>query len=293
MWYRKFVLNNEAGEGAGGEGAGSATSSWRDVLPDELKNNPSLVTTKDVASLAKQFVDQQTHLGNAVRIPSENASPEDRMAFYNKIIAKVPGLIVRPDMVNDESREVFHKMVGRPDKPEDYKLIEGLTDNDYTKMLRTAAHKQGLNQAQFTELVSVFPAIAADGQKAAEKADFERKEAITKEWGAATEKNTAIAVSVAEKTGAPPELVEAIKGGKAGMTTLKWLHGLASSFGGEGAHMSTAQGSSAAMTPAEAVAQIAEIRNNRTHPVWNKRDPQHQIAVQEWAKLHEYANPRR
>jgi hypothetical protein len=288
MFIRKFVLREgEGGEGGGGDGA---VASWRDSLPEELRNSPSLVTTKDVASLAKQFVDQQAHLGNAVRIPSENASPEDRQAFYNKLIAKVPGLIVRPDMANGESREAYYKMVGRPDKPEDYKLVEGIQDSDYTKLLRDAAHKQGLNQAQFTELLSVFPAIAEDGKKAAEKADFERKEAIAKEWGAATEKNTLIAASVAEKTGAPPELVQAVKDGKAGMATLKWLHGLASQFGVEGANMSQDKGTIAVMTPSEALARIAEVRNNKAHPVWNKRDPQHRLAVDEWAKLHKYAN---
>lgn len=276
----------------GGEGGGDgATASWRDSLPDDLKNHQSLSTTKDVASLAKQFVDQQAYLGNAVRIPSAEASAEDRKAFHDKIIAKVPGLMIRPDTAKPEDMEAFHRMVGRPDKPEEYELVEGLTENDYTKLLRTAAHKQGLNKTQFKEMVAVFPAIAKQLADANAAAAQERKDAVQKEWGAATAKNTTIATSIAEKTGAPQALIDGIKAGTVDIGTLKWLHGLAAAFGGEGKHLSTDSGNSAAMTPAEAASRITEIRRNKEHPVWNPRDPLHATAVKEWTDLHRYANP--
>ncbi len=286
MILRHALRDKVGDDGAGGEGA-----SWRDTLPEDMRNNPSLLTTKDVPSLAKQFIDQQAHLGNSIRVPSADAGPEDRKAFHEKLIAKVPGLILRPDMTNAESLEAFHRMVGRPDKPEEYELVEGLTDNDYTNLLRTAAHKQGLNKTQFKELVSIFPAIAKEAAKAAEKQAFDNKEAVTKEWGAATAKNTAIAASVAEKTGAPPELVKAISEGNAGLPTLKWLHSLAAHFGGEGKHFAGVSGTPAPMTPAEATARIAEVRNNRQHPVWNARDPLHAQAVLDWAELHRFVKP--
>lgn len=270
---------------------GSPEPSWRDTLPEDMRNNPSLVTTKDVPSLAKQFLDQQAHLGNSIRIPSAEAGPEDKQTFYNKLVTKVPELMLRPDVANPEQREVFHKMLGRPDKPEEYELIADLTDNDYTKLLRTVAHAQGLNKTQFKELTSVFPAIAKEMMKKTEQDALVQREAVTKEWGAAVEKNTAIAASVAEKTGAPAELVEAVKTGKAGITTLKWLHSLASAFGGEGQHFVGAQGTPAPMTPSEAAARIAEIRNNKQHPVWNARDPLHNQAVLDWAALHKFVHP--
>lgn len=286
MILRHALRDKVGGDGDGGEGA-----SWRDTLPEDMRNNPSLLTTKDVPSLAKQFIDQQAHLGNSIRVPSADAGLEDRKAFHEKLIAKVPGLILRPDMTNAESMEAFHKMAGRPDTSEEYELVEGLTDNDYTKLLRVAAHKQGLNKTQFKELVAVFPTIAKELAKTSEKDAFDRKEAITKEWGAATEKNTAIAASVAEKTGAPPALMKAIADGNADVGTLKWLHSLAAAFGGEGKHFAGAQGTPAPMTPTEAVARIAEIRNNKAHPVWNKRDPLHAQAVLDWAELHRFVKP--
>lgn len=284
-----MILKHVFREKTGGEGGGGEGASWRDVLPEDMRNNPSLLTTKDVPALAKQFIDQQAHLGNSVRVPSAEAGAEDKKAFYDKLMAKVPELIMRPDLANAEQREVFHKMMGRPDKGEEYELAEELTDNDYTKMLRGVAHEQGLNKAQFKALTSVFPAIAKEIGKKSEKDAFDRKEAVTKEWGAATEKNTAVAASIAEKTGAPAELVEAIKTGNAGIPTLKWLHSLAAAFGGEGKHFAGAQGTPAPMTPSEAIAQIAEIRNNKQHPVWNMRDPLHDQAVLGWAELHKFA----
>jgi hypothetical protein len=45
------------------------------------------------------------------------------------------------------------------------------------------------------------------------------------------------------------------------------------------------------MTPTEALARIAEIRNNKAHPVWNNRDPLHNQAVADWAQLHKFAGP--
>lgn len=288
-WTGRIYRQPEGEEAAGG-GEGAAAT-WRDSLPEDLRAAPSLATIKDVAALAKSYTEQQQFIGSSIRIPSDNAGEADRKAFYDKLATKVPGLIPRPDINDPIAKETFYKMLGRPDKPEEYELPENVPNDELAGLFRTVAHQQGLNRDQLKAVLGVFPAIAEHATKATEKANFERTEAVKKEWGLATEKNTAIAASVAEKTGAPKELIEAVAKGQAGIGTLKWLHSLAASFGGEGKHFAGVSGQPAPMTPNEAAARIVEIRNNKQHPVWNKRDPLHVQAVQEWVKLHASAKP--
>src|SRR3990170_781823 len=86
-----------AGTGAGGS---SGAADWRTGLPDDLRSHTALADIKDVGGLAKSFVNAQSLIGRSVRIPGEDASAEDREAFYQSL-TKVPGVARLPDG-NDE-----------------------------------------------------------------------------------------------------------------------------------------------------------------------------------------------
>jgi len=58
---------------------------WREGLPDDLKNSPSLVKFKDKASLVKSYLEGEKALSMRVAIPKENANEAEWEAFYKKI----------------------------------------------------------------------------------------------------------------------------------------------------------------------------------------------------------------
>lgn len=57
---------------------------WRDTLPDSLKNTPSLAKFKDVESLAKSYLEGEKTFSSRVAIPKEDAPDADWEAFYRK-----------------------------------------------------------------------------------------------------------------------------------------------------------------------------------------------------------------
>ncbi len=67
---------------------------WKDDLNEDIKSAPAFKDIgDDINDLAKNFLDVQSHLGNAIRIPSAEASEEDVTAFHSRLKEKVPGLI--------------------------------------------------------------------------------------------------------------------------------------------------------------------------------------------------------
>jgi hypothetical protein len=52
------------------------TTDWRANLSDDLRSSKGLESVKDVESLAKQFLDAQSHIGNSIRIPGEDAGQD-------------------------------------------------------------------------------------------------------------------------------------------------------------------------------------------------------------------------
>ncbi len=65
--------------------APAESGDWREGLPDELKNAPSLAKFKDQASLVKSYLEGEKALSARVAIPKENATDAEWEAFYKKI----------------------------------------------------------------------------------------------------------------------------------------------------------------------------------------------------------------
>lgn len=129
------------------------------MLPEELRNEPSLKGYKDVASMAKSLVHAQKELGSRVRIPSADASKEAKAEFYKKL-EMVPGVVVIPEKTDQAGMEAFLTKIGRPKSPDEYKVdldpdvvkyVPGLKDK--VPEFKVLAHKLGLNAEQAMALV--------------------------------------------------------------------------------------------------------------------------------------------
>lgn len=283
--------------GTGGQGGGSGTQDWRtQFISDEyLRGNPALKDFDSVEGLARNFIDLQSHVGNSIRIPSEDAGPEARKEFYKKLGEKVPGLMPVPNSDDPEALATVYNQLGRPESPDKYVIPdmgEGV-DNRTTEQFRDVAHRHGLTQKQFEGIVKDITQANLQGAQQFQAAhDAEMKSLRDQEWGVAYDDNLQLALNVAESTNAPPELVAAIKGNQATAATLKWLYGIGKQMVGEGKPLTSDQNNKdGRMIPSEAAARISEIMNNKQHPYWNPSDPGHNNALKRMLELQKMANP--
>lgn len=267
---------------AGDESQGDQTPNFRESLPEDLRGNSVFDNVKDLTDLATQFANAQSFLGSSIRIPSENASEEDRKKFYEKVMKHAPSLMPKPDPADETAVQTVLAALGRPADPSSYN-IEGAQLSDD---LKKAAHEAGLTQNQFAKMYQTLIKPSLDSS-AARAAEVEKGRAeLAKEWGYAFQVKEQTAQALLQKTGAPAELVDAAAKGQLNANTLRWLDQLATSIGREGLDLVNHGQGGNRMTPAEAQAQINEIMNNRSHAYWNTSDPAHKQAVKDVVDLH-------
>lgn len=108
---------------------GTFSESWREALPEDLRDEDCWNTVTDFKNMAKQFVNQRKAIGkNKIPVPSEKSSQDEWDAFYDAI--------------------------GRPKTPDDYKVevpeeLGELFDEDHLKQAKDMAHKMGITDSQF------------------------------------------------------------------------------------------------------------------------------------------------
>jgi len=113
---------------------GTGTETW---YPTE---HAELVTTKGwtgPADVISSYAALEKGMGNRVKVPTDESTPEERSSFYAKC--------------------------GRPETPEDYKLPELPEGKEYDMELvggiRAIAHESGITDAQFSKLVEKYLGI--------------------------------------------------------------------------------------------------------------------------------------
>ncbi len=267
------------GDGAGGAGAGGDTGGaggaqgaqaggfssedWRAALPEELRSAPGLKDVRDVASLAKQFVDQQAYLGTSIRVPSEEAGEKDWEAFFEKVEARTGGRLMRKTALDDpEQRERILDAMGRPKEPTEYEVPEAaapLLNDEMIGQYRAAAHKAGLTKEQFQQ----FLEDAAKPQLQAQEAQLQEHQQawnqLQAELGAAFTPRQARVLRVMEEAGFSKELIGLAREGRLAVGEWRALDRIGEMLGKEGTQIVTQDGTKEALTPDEARARADEI----------------------------------
>jgi hypothetical protein len=229
------------------EGKPAAPASWRDGLPPDLKDDKSLTRYTDVAALARGHVELQKYQGRSVAFPGENATPQEKAAFEQKV----------------------NTWRGVPESPEKYTLSmpEGLTpDEKGLGEWKSTFHRLGLTQDQVAGLADMYfgsptgnPALAHDALRT-----FGETE-LKKEWGGAFGHNLAIAGRAIKRVGGP-EVFQLLE--QTGLNNhpamVKFWHRLGKDYQEDGAIPTAQHGGP--MGPDDARRKIAEIRADRTHP---------------------------
>lgn len=284
MWTLRPTYREEAGDNEGS--SGYDTSDWKQGLDGELQAAPALKDVKDVNSLAKQFVDLQQHMGRAVRVPGEDASQDAKQQFYQDLINKVPGLMVKPNEEDADAMNAFYDTIGRPKEETGYELpeVEGVDlPEDRANFLRKVAHKNGIGKKQFKGLLSEIMEADKLGMDAHKEKVVESRDRLKREWGEAYEGRENVVLTAAKNSNAPDEIVNAIEKGTMRGESLKWLYGLMAQ-GSEDKNFADSHGA-ARLSPSEAEAQINEIMSNKKGPYWDASDPAHKATVKKVVEL--------
>lgn len=271
---------------------------WRSLLPEDQRDNPiirDLATPEDVV---KSLAEAQGMIGNSIRVPSEEASADDISAFHESLMQKAPGLMLKPDLADDEAMGAIYNQLGRPAEGKDYSVPEiddqGIElDGQMTEVFRDVAHKAGLNQKQFESVVKDITEANIKAAIEARKAHDADTLALSKEWGAVYEDRLATIKNFAQQLRAPQALLAALDNNQVDSDTLKWFHSLSEAIGAEGGALNQdpPNNRSGRMTPSEANARISEINRNKAHAYWNAEDPDHHAALELMIELRKLADP--
>lgn len=258
---------------------------WRAALPPELRDAPALKDTKDIAGLAKQFVDVQTHLGNSIRIPGENAGEADVKAFHEKLVQRVPGLYYFPKEGDEQATAALFEKLGRPKEPKDYEVV---VPKDGTEVpgFRDVVHKNGLTKAQVKNLSEWFSGLQSGQAEQQMKAHTAEVAKLDAEWGAAKPQKIAAIVALAAKTGAPAPMIEAIQKGTMPPAALRWYDSMVKAIGTEGTNLTVDKNlGPVQLTPSEAEKQIDEIMARKEYREKTPLGQSLRDKVQELAKV--------
>lgn len=268
---------SEGNEDLNNNGGSGSEQSWRDSLPDDMRNHPAIQDFKDITGLTKSYLSQQELIGaDRIAIPKEDDT-EGWAKLYNKL--------------------------GRPEKSESYEYTkpagsEGLTfDEDLVKQYQAKFHELGLTKKQGEAIfklyndnvVSKIQNLAADGEK-------RRNDAISvlkAEWGQAYDQNINIARNVIKDLGDEdliPFLEETGLGNDPRL--IKIFYNIATKTS-EDSFRQGGNGGSFLNTPEQAKAKITQLHNDEKFmQAYNtKQHPEHNDAVKRMAALFEQAYP--
>lgn len=294
------TLNNEAvsSEPTPAVEQTTVVTSWKDSLPEDIKSDSTLQDIKDITGLAKSYVASQRMLGNSVRIPGPDASPEARQEFYQKL-TNVPGITRLPDPNDKAATDQFYAALGRPESPDKYNFELDQDVNlvpEDLQNFKELAHATGLTNEQANKLVAFESARAKAAEQAAMQSREQAVEALKSEWGndfqnRLTGAKEMVSYYASKYPDAVNELINSPAGNNPALLVM--LSELYSGMKEKGVVIPNSQSLNYGVSPEEAIQQINEIKENRNHPYWTAPagSPEKEAALAKMSKLFQAAYP--
>jgi len=255
--------------------APDATQAWRLQIPDDIRGEKSLAQIKDIATLAKGYVEAQKSFGSRIPIPTESDTPQERDRKLNEAWGKL----------------------GRPPTPEDYgigepQLAEDVPWNmDVQREFLGQAHTLGLSKDQAEGVLEWYVDQVSQASLHSKQESGKVEETLRSEWGRAYDRNKAFAQRAVEAIGGP-KLKEYFNASGRGNDIE-----LVKAFSRMGKMLAEAQMISGrvegVLGPEEAKKKINSIQANPEHPyhIKFKGAPAHEEAVKEMQELFQLAYP--
>jgi len=237
--------------------SGGSGNEFLNMIPEELRQHPSISPIKDVENLARSYVNAQRLIG------------ADKIA--------VP---VNP---TDEDLDRIYDRLGRPESPSEYGInVDGnvITEElaaDYADI----AHKLRLTPDQAKGVLDYYKSTVeqsgAASLEAAEVAKEQTVESLRSEWGRAFDQKVEAAAQVAQEFGDPDMFnITLADGSKLGDNAefIKAFAKIADFRQTVTSEDTVAEMSqSNVMTPASAQAEIDAIMGDKTHAYWDRKNP--------------------
>jgi hypothetical protein len=256
---------------------------WRTSLPETVQQWDEVKQAETPDVFFDQMSNMRSLIGRSLQVPGEDASSESRTKFVQKVLAKAPELILKP---NEDNMADFYNSLGRPEAADKYlpPELEGVYfDKNSLEAFAPIAYDSGLSNKQFQQIVGAMQKNQIQAQQQFESERGEGMQGLKGEWGMAFDNHLAAAQEYVNKL--LPSIGDV---NNLPASAIKELYDASRSIGAEGAQLTQESGASAVMTPAEAQEKIDEILGNQEHAYWHPSNPAHKAAVDKVIKLHEF-----
>ena len=255
---------------------------------EDYKEDNTLKNFKSDIDFVKNFKENESFLGRSIRVPGEDATDESRAQFYEKLAKAANGkLMPVPDREDKEAMESVYSSMGKPKESSEYSLpeVDGVKlSDDQVNDFREVAHQLNLPKDGFKDMMTGIMAKEGERLEAERIQRDNGKKQLETEWGQAYDGKMERIYTVINQTGAPTDVVDAIKAGKMGPESLKWLDAMAENLQGSKMEISgQAPTQQIGTTPAEAKEQAAELRDNIRSI--RKSDPTYSAKLQKLQEL--------
>lgn len=268
------------------QAAASDNKAFLESFPPTLRDTPTLKNVRNTEDLATQFINQQSLLGNSLRIPTEDTGEDKKREFYEKL-TEVPGVVKLPgDNADDSEKREFLSKLGVPNTPQEYniKLEEGQElDDEFLKSGRERAHELGLTNEQLNKVIQQEikdrEALAFAHNQAVEQTTVQLKSM----WGADYDTRVAGASSAFRVLSQEmPEAAKELQSVANNAMFIKMLSDIGETLQEKG-HAGMQAAGNYGMSVNDAKMKKEEIMENPDHPYHQGADE----AVQYMLKLHE------
>ena len=251
----------------------TVAKSWKEAIPEDLRNDPNISKFTELEALAKSYVNATRMIGqDKVAVPNNNST-------------------------EDQWNEVYDKL-GRPESPDKYQLDAKSDvvplDESAVKSFAENAHKLGLNNKQAQGILEFYKnnmeQSAQQMQINMETAQADAEAQLRKEWGRSFDENIKKAGALAKANMNPAILDMQMKDGTRLGDHPEIIKGFASiaNLISEDKFIGTDQEN---MTQARDLdAEIRSIVNDRSGPYWNRNHPDHERTVQQVLTLRTMMN---
>ena len=253
--------------------AAQPTSSWKDSISEDFRNDPSIEKFTEIDALAKSYINATKMIGqDKIIIPTKNSGQEAWDEAYAKL--------------------------GRPESPEKYtfdvKSDVVNMDEGAIKSFAEQSHKLGLNNKQAEGILDFYKNnMEGSAQQAkidTETAQSQAEQELRQEWGRDFEGKVKQAGALAKANINPEVLDMTLSNGTRLGDHPEIIKGFAKIANMMSEDKIVATESENVNTVADIETEISAITNDTDGPYWNKQHPDHDKVVQQVYTLREMLN---
>ena len=180
------------------------TEKWQDAYNNdpELANSPVLANFKTPNDALKGLGELKAYQGRSVKLLGEDATPEEKAAWVEKIRTHIPGVTIMPNPEDEEDYARFQHDLGVPkdgayEAPADVQL-DAIKEEGIEKAT-TISKKLNLTQTQHANLLKELNQANVEVQEAVTAFRAEEDAKLSQKWGDAKDENLGIIQGIAKQ----------------------------------------------------------------------------------------------